>query len=149
MQQSYRQTNPALHYAILIFMVSIGVLTLGTHTVLHAMTGAEHTHKQAAVHVEEHCHESSTQSHTIVFRDDMVVPEKTVAARCDTIIVKNELSEVIEPAIGSHPKHLAYPGFEEKMLQPGQTYSFRVALTGEFELHDHEDYTRNASLIVR
>ena len=130
-------------------MVAIGALTLGTHTVLHAMTGPEHAHAQSIVHGGGRCHGTRTQSHTIVFRDGMIVPGKTVAARCDTIIVKNDLSEAIEPAVGSHPKHLAYPDFEEKMLQPGRTYSFRASLAGEFELHDHEDYTRNARLIVR
>ena len=148
MQQSYRHTNPLLHYAILFFMVSIGILTLGTHTVLHAMSGSEHSHEHTVAQ-PAHCHEQAPHSHTIMFGASGVTPARTIADRCDMIIVKNDLSEAIEPAIGSHPKHLAYPGFEERILQPGQTYSFRAAQAGEFTIHDHDDYTRSTTLVVR
>jgi hypothetical protein len=149
MQQSYRYTNPLVHYGILAFIVAVGILTLASHTVLHAFSGSEHTHSVAHEHKEDHCHEPPTQSHTITFTKSGVSPEQLIIDRCDMVVVKNELSMEMIPAIGPHPAHIHYAGFEENILKPGDTYSFRATTAGSFSLHNHENDTQAMWLTVR
>ena len=148
MPQNYRKTKPLLHFGILAFIYGIGLLTLATHTALHATSGhsaATPTH----AHVDDHCHGSPSRSHTVVFSETAVSPAELSVKRCDAVVIKNELPENLIPAIGTHENHQHYPGFSEQLVSPGQSYTFRAARAGSYVVHNHNDDTQKAVLTVQ
>lgn len=149
MEQSLRHTNPILHYGILTFIYLVGAITLLSHTVLHALGGAHHEHQHSHAVTAADCPAEPAHRYTVTFSSAHVEPALLTTERCDEVVVKNALGEKLIPAIGPHDHHLDYPGFEETMLAPGETYAFRTAKTGTFPLHDHSDATLSATIIVK
>lgn len=144
MQINYRKTKPLVHYGILGFMYAIGLVTLFSHTVLHAMEHEHHEEPAASVAL---C-EGEFKQYQFIFTDSGVMPEKITVKQCDKIVVQNNTSNEIEPAIGSHPHHIHYPGFEEKTISTGETYAFRAVQAGTFLVHDHDEPSLSGVLVV-
>ena len=148
MPQNYRKTKPLLHFGILAFIYGIGLLTLATHTALHATSGHS-TAAPAHAHTDDHCHGSPSHSHTVVFSETAVSPEALSVKRCDAVVIKNELPKDLIPAIGAHENHQHYPGFSEQLVSPGQSYTFRAAQAGSYAVHNHNNDTQKAVLTVQ
>ena len=149
MAQSYRKTNPLLHYGILGTIYLVGILTLAGHTALHAITQPAHTHDaKASLHEQDYCQDTPDQSHTVTFSSKGVVPASLTIKRCDEIVIVNNLDREIIPAVGSHTRHAIYPGFTETILAPGEKYTFQATSTGTYPLHDHENDSLAATLTI-
>lgn len=145
MQINYRTTKPLLHYGILILMYAVAIVTLVSHTVLHAQ--APHGHNEGQAAKIDPC-KGEFMRHELVFADSGVAPQELSVKRCDTIVVRNSSARQVELAIGSHPKHVRYPGFKETSIMQGGAATFRATQTGMYTVHDHDNPILKAELTV-
>lgn len=85
------------------------------------------------------CANSTTKkSVALSMNDEMIAPKNPKINVCDTLIITNDSSNHRQPALGTHPNHLEYPGYEaESAITPGSTYSIQLVHFGRFVLHDH------------
>jgi plastocyanin len=81
-----------------------------------------------------------TESKTIVIamRKGNFEPSDVKAQVCDKLQFINESSEEVWPAVGPHPTHSSYPGFDSlRAIPPGERYEFQVNRLGVYTFHDH------------
>jgi hypothetical protein len=147
--ESARLTNPFLHYGILFLIYGVGLVTLLSHGISHAA----HSHGNDAKDTSQSvftapCPSNASQSFKLKFTRRGAVPAEISAHRCDSITVINDTPEYLIAAFGPHEHHQHYPGFEERKLSKGQSYSFRLAESGTFTLHDHDNQGLRAILRV-
>lgn len=151
MDKNYRFTHPFLHFGILSFIYGVGLLTLFSHTLFH---GA-HTHAHEALDNAKTvasvlpCPSGPEHSYRLTFTARGIVPDHVTAKRCDSLTVVNNTNDEVIAALGPHEHHIHYPGFEERQLAHGQTYTFRLVQAGSFPLHDHDNEGLRANLIVQ
>jgi hypothetical protein len=70
--------------------------------------------------------------------DTTVEPKNSKITVCDTVIVVNRGNDYHQPALGSHPNHFEYPGYEaEVLIAPGESFSVQIVHPGRFLIHDH------------
>ena len=150
MQENYRLTNPLLHYSLLFFMFAVGAATLFSHALFHNQPHTYHDSivSNALVTTAE-CNGSPAHSYTLTFEGKLLLPASISAERCDQLTVSNHDHSEHAIAFGPHEHHTPYPGFQEKDLAHGESTTFRLAKTGTFLVHDHDDDTIVGSLIVR
>ena len=144
MQPNLRTTQPILHYGILTLFYVIGLVTLGSHTALHALGGNHHAAESTSV-----CATAPAHKHTLNFTTSGVSPNTLVVNKCDEVTITNGTGEELIAAIGPHSHHTDYPGFTETPLRPGQTYSFRASQSGSFPIHDHDNESIAGTLIIK
>ena len=144
MQPNLRTTKPILHYGILTLFYLIGIVTLGSHTVLHALGGNHYAAESTSA-----CAAGPTHKRTLNFTMSGVSPKTLVVNKCDEITIANGTSAELIAAIGPHSHHAHYPGFTETPLQPGQTYSFRASQSGSFPIHDHDNESLAGTLVIK
>lgn len=150
MEQHYRLTNPFLHYGILVLIVGSGFLTLFSHALFHTGHNHEQTSSYAAQSAAtEVCSGQPVHTYRLTFNSRTITPAHITAKRCDELTIINNNDDVVVAALGPHEHHIHYPGFTETPLSHGQTYSFRLSETGSFPLHDHDNDSLRASLIVK
>ena len=66
------------------------------------------------------------------------VPQITKAHTCDTLVfINSEKLSVFQIGFGEHPNHLAYPGYKEKIIGPGEKLSILLTAFGTYQIHDH------------
>jgi len=147
METNYRLSKPALHYGLLLFIFGVGLLTILSHTVLH--TGHTPSHNQPATASVISCSGQAAHNYTLSFTNKGIVPDQVTAHRCDELKLVNNSDDAIIAALGPHEHHIHYPGFEEKLLAHDQSYSFRLSEAGTFPLHDHDNDSLRATLIVK
>ena len=147
MESNLRATRPLLHFGILISFYALGAITLFSHTALHALSGNTHASRSTAEYSA--CPSTPSRSHTLTFTDTGTSPRSLTVERCDEITIKNETSENMTAALGEHSHHAHYPGFEEKVLAPGHSYTFMAKEAGAFPLHDHDKAFLSTTLTVK
>lgn len=150
MNTTNRLSNPLLHYGLLTLMYGVAVLTLLSHIVLHS----GHTHADVSIDSAPavaivDCIGTPVQTHKLTVTDKAIVPNNVTAQRCDQLEIINQTTDPFIAALGPHEHHTKYPGFHETVLQHGQTYSFRLSEAGTFPLHDHDNDSLRATLVVR
>lgn len=65
-------------------------------------------------------------------------PNKVKVTVCDTLIFTSTDGLGPWPAIGPHPTHSSYPGFDSlKALAQGESFKFLVNRPGTYSFHDH------------
>lgn len=144
MSKSLRATKPFLHYGIIAFFYAIGIATLFSHTILHALGSHE---MNSSPRIE--CTGTAARTHQISFTKDSVQPRALEVDRCDDVKVINNTNEKFTVAIGPHNHHINYPGFVETSIQDDKSYTFRASLSGSYMIHDHDDYELAARLVVK
>lgn len=77
------------------------------------------------------------QTHLIVIQRMGFFPNSLKANACDEIIFLNKDLGSHQVAFGDHPLHLAYPGYNEKLLAPGRSISILLRAYGAYKIHDH------------
>ena len=66
------------------------------------------------------------------------VPAQVRAEVCDKLIFVNLDSQPRWPAVGPHPTHTSYPGFDSKRaLKQGEQFEFLLNRPGHYSFHDH------------
>lgn len=76
--------------------------------------------------------------HTATIQDDKVVPQHTVAKRCDTLTIVNLDDQDRIIAFGQHEHHTAYDGVTERYVNQNGKFSVTLVQPGNFRFHDHE-----------
>lgn len=65
-------------------------------------------------------------------------PDQINATVCDTLVFTNQGQEPRWPAVGPHPTHTSYPGFDaQRPLSLDQSFRFTVTRPGSYSIHDH------------
>lgn len=147
MEASYRLSNPVLHYGLLVFIYTVGALTLATHAFMmgHMDTGDD---KAVVTAGSTTCSGSPAHTYTMAFTKAGFVPDRVTAARCDELVIRDTSPAPVLAALGPHDHHIEYPGFKETTIQPGQHYGFRLNEAGTFPMHDHLTDLYHATLTV-
>lgn len=141
-------SNPTLHYLVLSLIFGVGALTLASHTFAHAIT--ERHHEDDAHHVvSSECTGDPTKNYDLVFNETDVSSSSISLDKCDQVTVKNNAPELVEVAMGPHDHHTNVEGFEETALKNGEAYSFRLAQSGTYLIHDHDNEKLAATIVVR
>lgn len=76
---------------------------------------------------------------TIEITDREFKPAELSATLCDTLVFINHGVRPHQPAVGPHPYHTLFPGFDSKIpLKPGEQFSIQMNRLGTFPFHDHD-----------
>jgi hypothetical protein len=75
--------------------------------------------------------------HKVVIRDDKVIPQHTVADRCDTLTITNLDTRDRIIAFGEHDHHTAYDGVTERYVPQDGKVTVTLIQPGNFRFHDH------------
>lgn len=148
MDKRYVLGNPIIHYSVLFFFGAIIIAAFASHTLFHVFfaNAANHTHGTAII---QPCPTTPPHVVRVDIAKNKFVPSTIVARRCDQLIITNLDNVAREPALGPHEHHIAYPGLTEKTLNEGQSNSFILYQTGSFLVHDHDDDTVVATLVIK
>jgi hypothetical protein len=138
--------NPMLLISLVFAIFGIGLFGVISHTVFK--TKQQDTAAQSAA-VAKTCSADTNHRHTLTIHSNGITPDSLQAQRCDTVTVVNTTNEKVIPALGPHDHHIAYPGYKEHVLSPGQSYTFRLSQVGTFPLHDHDDEALRATITVK
>lgn len=80
----------------------------------------------------------SSKTVEIIILDDKFDPEKLTVNICDRVKFINESNQPAWPAVGPHPTHSSYPGFDAKRgLNPGETFEVLLDRPGTYGFHEH------------
>jgi plastocyanin len=82
------------------------------------------------------CHAGHSE-HVVIIQNDKVTPERTQAARCDSLTIINRDARQREIGFGEHDHHQAYDGVSEKLLGEDQSFTVVLRQTGTYRFHDH------------
>jgi len=89
---------------------------------------------------------SVTKESVITYTDDGYSPTDLEIKAGETVTFKNESSQSMWPASAMHPTHKEYPttggclgsAFDACMgVQPGDSWSFKFGIAGNWKYHDH------------
>lgn len=138
--------NPYIHYLILGLFFGVGALTLVGHTFAHSLSN---NHEEDSHHATSQCVGDLSKNFDLVFGDTSVSPSQLNVNKCDQINVRNNGSAPVELAMGPHAHHIHIEGFEETVLNHGQSYSFRLSQLGTYAIHDHENENLKANIEVK
>jgi hypothetical protein len=138
--------NPMVLIGLVFIAFGIGLYDVISHTAL----GPERqdTSSQSAA-VAKACSANTNHRYKLTVGDTSITPDSLTAQRCDTVTVVNASKQNVIPALGPHEHHIVYPGFEEHVLTPGQSYTFRLSRAGTISLHDHDDESLRATITVK
>lgn len=151
MEATHRLNNSAAHYGLLAIIYGVALLTLMTHTVLHATHQHQHTISATpAALATEACPDKPAHTYTFSITSKGFEPAQITAQRCDELIFANHGSVAVSPAFGPHEHHFDYPGLnDEQALPPHETKTLRLSVAGTFPVHDHDNEGLRANLIVQ
>ena len=95
------------------------------------------------------CSHSPLREVIVDIKNDTFVPNHVQAHVCDTLIITNRDAELHEPAVGPHPTHTSYPGFDAKRpLMRGESFRFVLNRPGAYSFHDHLNDAITASITI-
>jgi len=77
------------------------------------------------------------QRHEVAIRQDHIIPEHTVAQRCDQLIITNYDDKLRLISFGEHDHHIPYAGVSETTLAQSQSLKLTLSQTGTYLFHDH------------
>ena len=100
---------------------------------------------------------SAAEEKTVTYTDDGYSPSALEIKTGDTVIFKNESSRAMWTASAMHPSHKEYPAtggcigsaFDAcKGIQPGDSWSFKFDIAGDWKYHDHLNPKNFGAIIV-
>ncbi len=118
-------------------LLGFGMLAAGTLLFYH---GFIHTGiiKLPAAKAADCGNSANFQTHLVEIKNQAFSPNSIQAKVCDHIKFINREDTLHEPAVGPHPTHTSYPGFDAKRpLQKGETFEFILNRPGTYSFHDH------------
>ena len=101
---------------------------------------------------------SVTKESVITYTDDGYSPSDLEIKAGETVVFKNESSQSMWPASAMHPTHKDYPttggclgsAFDGCMgVQPGDSWSFKFDIAGNWKYHDHLSPKNFGAIIVK
>jgi hypothetical protein len=112
------------------------VIILGTAATYGSIVGVNAYVDNQYAQLHQGCSAHHT-SHVVTVENSVVTPDHTVAAKCDTLTIKNLDNVDRMMAFGVHEMHTAYDGVEEHELMANQEFTVTLIQTGSFKFHDH------------
>ena len=100
---------------------------------------------------------SVTKESVITYTDDGYSPSDLEITAGETVIFKNESQQSMWPASAMHPTHKDYPttggclgsAFDACMgVQPGDSWSFKFDIAGNWKYHDHLSPKNFGAIVV-
>ena len=85
---------------------------------------------------------------TINVSDSTISPKTINAKRCDMVRILSTGQNTHVMALGPHEHHYHYPGFEELLINSGESNFILLTQTGVYEIHDHLNETIEGKLII-
>ena len=101
---------------------------------------------------------SVTKESVITYTDDGYSPSALEIKAGETVTFKNESQQSMWPASAMHPAHKEYPttggclgsAFDACMgVQPGDDWSFKFDIAGNWKYHDHLSPKNFGAIIVK
>lgn len=93
---------------------------------------------------------ASSKTIEVVFTGSEFQPATITAHLCDTLRFTNQSDIFMEPAVGPHPSHTAYPEFDaQRPLERGETFEMIVRRVGTFSFHDHLHEEIEGQIIIQ
>jgi plastocyanin len=89
------------------------------------------------------------KTRTLTIQGGAFSPEVITVDRCDRIRVVNKDNAARLIALGEHDNHIDYPGFKEKSLGSGDSFTFTAHVTGRYHMHDHVHDNVEADITIR
>ncbi len=87
-------------------------------------------------------------NHKVTIYNGQVSPFHTTASKCDTLTFINQDNKLRDIAFGPHPRHEAYAGEADLLIQKGMNYTITLSLSGSFQFHDHLQEDTKGDFIV-
>ena len=82
--------------------------------------------------------EGKTSARIEILFGATVEPKTVQATVCDVLVFKVTDDRFHEPALGDHPRHAYYPGFDaEEAISAGQQHEVLLNRPGSYSFHDH------------
>jgi plastocyanin len=76
-------------------------------------------------------------AHAVTIESNVVSPQHTDAALCDTLTIVSMDNRIRLIAFGTHDDHQPYDGVSEKTLEKNQSFTVTLDQAGTFTFHDH------------
>ena len=86
--------------------------------------------------------------HTIFYDGALFTPEFVVIHLGDPVTIKNSSQKPMEIAVGKHENHKTLNGFQEKIINSKEEYTFTPQESGVFDLHDHFNPKKFGYIII-
>lgn len=86
--------------------------------------------------------------HTVLYDGTIFTPEFVVIHLGDTVAIKNNSQTPMSIAVGRHENHKTLNGFQEKIINSKQEYTFTPQEKGVFDIHDHLNPKKLGYLVV-
>ncbi|EKD32886.1 MAG: hypothetical protein ACD_76C00122G0002 [uncultured bacterium] len=89
---------------------------------------------------------SKTEQNTVIYSDSGFSPDQLIIKSGGTVFFENQSSKSMWTASGAHPSHRIYPTtggcigstFDAcQGIQPGDSWSFKFDIAGEWKYHNH------------
>lgn len=104
----------------------------------------------AAAPADAKCRIGRHVTHTVLIKNDTMVPEHTQASLCDKLTITNKDSALRLVAFGPHDHHVAYDGVTERPLEQGQSLTVILNQAGSYQFHDHlEDVAHGTFTVMK
>jgi|GEM_PF-2610100 len=138
-------------YIALLTITAVGTLYSGVAMAAgHDMHDHDHDHAGPAIVLQADGDCARTgKTITVNLGDNGFDKRDLSASLCDVLQVTNTSKEAEHVAIGPHEKHVIYPGYAEKTMQPGATTTIVLRTAGDFEVHDHYHDEHAAEITIR
>lgn len=86
--------------------------------------------------------------HTIFYDGVLFTPEFVVIHLGDTVTIRNSSQKPMDIAVGRHENHKTLNGFQEKIINSKEEYTFTPQEKGVFDLHDHFNPKKLGYIII-
>jgi hypothetical protein len=137
-----------VHKKVKIVLIILGSLVLMGATIPLAIW-VTHTQTAQLANARARCQVGRHSAHYVVFQNNNVMPDHTVARLCDTLTITNQDNRLRLIAFGPHEHHISYDGISEKLLSQNQSLTVTLVKAGSFTFHDHIDDALHGSFTVQ
>lgn len=122
------------------------------------IAGAYFIFKKAPEQITPILQTPKAEEKVIIYTDAGYSPSSLQIKAGDTVVFKNESSQSMWPASAMHPAHKDYPTtggclgstFDAcQGIQPGESWSFKLDIAGDWKYHDHLSPKNFGTIIVQ
>ena len=139
---------------IIVAIIIIAIVVLGGYFLLKK-TPEQTTQESASQPSAEQT--QTEKANTITYTEAGYSPSSLPIRAGETVVFKNESSQSMWPASAMHPTHKDYPttggclgsAFDACMgVQPGDSWSFKFDIAGNWKYHDHLSPKNFGAIVV-
>ena len=137
---------------VIVTIIIIAVVVAGGYFLFSG------TYQETSMPADDQSVSQSPTDRVIIYTDAGYSPSPLEINIGDTVVFKNESSLAMWPASAMHPTHKDYPTtggclgstFDAcKGVQPGDSWSFKFDIAGNWKYHDHLNPKNFGAIIVK